>query len=187
MARAWIGVGSNIEPAENVSRALRRLAEAVPVLAVSTVYQTRPEGRPGDPPFYNGVVAVETDLGPREIKYQVLRRIERELGRVRGSDRFAPRTIDLDLLLYDDLVLREPGLVLPDPTIQRRAFWALALAELAPGLVLPGVGRPVAEVAAALPPGGAQPLDAFTERLRREVEHGNQRRKDRETGSRASV
>ena len=98
MARAFIGVGSNVEAGENVRRALRLLAQEMRVVGVSTVYETEPEGRPEQPRYYNCVVEIETEAPPAELK-QSLREIEDRLGRERSDDRYAPRIIDLDLLI----------------------------------------------------------------------------------------
>jgi 2-amino-4-hydroxy-6-hydroxymethyldihydropteridine diphosphokinase len=171
MARAFISIGSNIDPETNVRNAVLRLAGMVRVAAVSTVSLTEPVGPPGQPPFYNCVVKIETDEAPRELKFVVLRRIESELGRTRSSDKFAARTIDLDLILYDDLVMTTDDLTLPDPDIVRRPFLAIPLAELAPGLVLPGSGLQIKEVAASLTPNTMEPLETYTEHLRKELLH----------------
>jgi len=166
-----VGIGSNIDPAENVERAVRLLSAAVQVRGISTVYQTEAVGRPGQPLYYNCVVEIETDLPPAELKQRELRRIEHALGRVRGSDIHAARTIDLDLLLYDRLVSTTPGLTLPDPDIVRRSFLAVPLHELAPSLALPGSDLHIREIAAALPQEGMKPLHDYTERLRKEFLH----------------
>jgi 2-amino-4-hydroxy-6-hydroxymethyldihydropteridine diphosphokinase len=157
MARAFIGVGSNIEPRYNVRAALRLLEDRVRVVGVSTFYRTEPIGRPHDPAFVNGVVAIETPLVARELKSNVLRTIERELGRRRGSDVNAPRTIDLDLLLYDGAPL--------DPEIEERAFIAWPLVELDPALALPD-GRQIRAIAEHLPRAGMVALPELTARLR---------------------
>ena len=169
MARAFIAVGSNIEPAENVRAAVRLLAARVRVEGISTVYQTEPLGRPEQESYYNCVVEVETDLGPRDLKWSVLGPIEERLGRVRGEDKYAPRTMDLDVIVYGGLAVTEEGLTLPDPEILRRPFLAVPLAELAPGLSLPGLGVTAEEAAERLPREGMRPLDGYTESLRREV------------------
>lgn len=168
MARVFVGVGSNIAPEENLRQALRRLAQVVRVKAVSTVYRTAPVGPAGPAPFLNCVVEIETELSPPQLR-QRLREIERERGRRRSADKYAPRTIDLDLLLYDDLVIARDGLTVPDPQIAQRAFLARPLYELAPDLVLPDAGRPVAEIADALDNHGLQPLPQYTATLREEV------------------
>ena len=104
MARAFIGVGSNIDPKKNIRQALRQLAQAVRLTGISTFYREPAIERPTEPAFYNGVVAIETDLPPMRLKQDVLRRIEADLGRRRDSDKYASRTIDLYLLLFDDCV-----------------------------------------------------------------------------------
>ncbi|MHB0878065.1 MAG: 2-amino-4-hydroxy-6-hydroxymethyldihydropteridine diphosphokinase [Anaerolineae bacterium] len=172
MARAYVGVGANVEPAENVRRALRLLAAHERLTAVSSVYRTPPLGRPEQDDYYNCVVEIETSRPPLELKRQVLRRIEREMGRTRGPDRYAARTIDLDLLAYDDLRLESEELTLPAPDIAERDFVAVPLAELAPTLLLPERGITVAEAASRLAGGNMVPLPHYTESLRGELEDG---------------
>lgn len=171
MAQAFLSVGSNMDPADNVRRAIELLCRHVRVTGISTVYLTSAEGRPEQPFYYNCVVEVETQTPPVELKYTVLRRIEESLGRKRTEDKFAARTIDLDLILYDDLIMKNGDLTLPDPQIQRRAFLALPLQELSPGLRLPGSGLPIAEIAASLPQIAMKPLKDYTEILRKELCH----------------
>ncbi len=174
MPRVFVAVGANLNPADNVRRALALLGRKVRVLAVSTFYRTEAEGRPDDPPFYNGVVEIDTDLPPAAVKHSLLRPIEAQLGRQRTEDRYAARPIDLDLLLYDDLVLSSDDLAVPDPQIVSRAFLAIPLCEIAPNLLLPDSGRPIAEVAQALQKHTMEPLVEYTQLLRREVQHGPQ-------------
>ena len=169
MVRAFVAVGSNINPAVNVRAAIRALASEAQVTAISTVYLSEPESRPDQSPFYNGVVEIKTGLSPQALKFQVLRGIEARLGRQRTPDKEAARTIDLDLILYDDLVLKTSGLVLPDPDIARRPFLAVPLSELAPDLVLAGTQASVAELVTGLPPVRLRPLRAYTARLRRDL------------------
>ncbi|MBI5947402.1 MAG: 2-amino-4-hydroxy-6-hydroxymethyldihydropteridine diphosphokinase [Chloroflexi bacterium] len=173
MTVAYVGVGSNIEPERNVREALRRLARRVRVTGVSTFYRTVPLGAPGTPAFVNGVWCIETALDAFGLRRDVLRGIEEELGRRRTGDRNAPRPIDLDVLLYGELVVEEGGLRLPDPGIRTRAFVGYPLLELAPELVLPGDGRRLAEVVGGMTREGMEPLGVLTEELRREVEHGS--------------
>ena len=178
MPRAYIGVGSNIDPEANIPAALRMLAEVATIVGISTFYRTPALGPPSadasdasggiiprsiTAEFINGVVAVETDLPPRELKFGVLRPIERVLGRVRDAEKFAPRTIDLDIAVYGDVVIDEPDLVIPDPGIMSRAFLAMPLAELAPELFVDAVRSQDA--------GSMTALDEFTQRLRREIVH----------------
>ena len=171
MARAFISIGSNIDPETNVRNAILRLTETARVKAISTVYRTVPIGRPGQPPFYNCVIEIETDLPPRDLKFLLLRRLESEMGRTRGTDKFAARTIDLDLILYDELVTTAEDITLPDPDILRRPFLAVALHGLAPGLVLPGSGMRISEAAPAQPRKDMTPLENYTQRIRKEILH----------------
>ncbi len=171
MVRAFVGVGSNIEPPENVRRALRLLTQELRVVGLSTVYETAPEGRPEQPPYYNCVVEIETDAAAPELKRD-LRVIEERLGRRRAADRYAPRTIDLDLLAYDELSVQTPELTLPDPEIATRAYLAAALSELAPTLPMPGIGSTPSELAERLSKRGMHELPEYTAALRREVTNG---------------
>ena len=171
MARAFLSIGSNINPSENIRRALEFLCRHVRVVGISTVYLTPAEGRPEQPSYYNCVVEVETQMPPIQLKYSVLRTIEESLGRKRTADKFAPRTIDLDLILYDDLIMENADLTLPDSQIERRAFVALPLLELSPGLRLPGSGLTISEIAASLQQGSMKPLKDYTDVLRKEICH----------------
>lgn len=166
MPRVFVAVGSNIRPEENVHRAIRTMGSWLGPLRASTFYVTKPVGTRRQPAFYNGVVEGWTDVPPLRLKWQVLRSIEARLGRARTNDRGAPRTIDLDLLLYGDLVSSASALVLPDPDIPHRPFLALPLHELAPDLVLPGSGLRLEEVAARADPAGLKPLREFTRFVR---------------------
>lgn len=174
MPRVFVAFGSNIAPETNVPRALDLLAATVRVVEVSTVYRTAPIGRPDQNPFYNGVFLIETGLEPRSLKFDLLRGIEGRLRRVRTADRYAPRTIDLDIALYGNLVVSEPDLAIPDPDITARAFLAAPLAELAPEMVLPGGSETLAQIAKRLDRGEMEPLGEFTSLLRRRV--GNEPR-----------
>lgn len=171
MTRAFVSVGSNIDPAANTVRALRLLGREVRITNISTVYQTDALGKPESPPYYNCIVEIETETPPLRLKFEVLRRIETELGRERTGDKFADRTIDLDLILYDELVMNTENLTLPDPDISMRPFLAFSLLELTPGLVLPGSAKPVNEIAAALSREAMKPLEAYTAEIRKEIIH----------------
>lgn len=162
----FIGLGSNVNPERNLVAALDRLCDALEVRAVSTVYRTKPLERPEQDDFLNAVVAAATSLPPRALKFDVLRRIESELGRVRSDDAHAPRTIDLDLVLYGNRIMDEADLQLPDPDIWERPFIAEPLRELAPSLVMPDTRERIASIAAALDCTGLTPEPALTHRLR---------------------
>ncbi len=163
MSRVFVGVGSNVEPELHVPRALARLDEAVGLLRVSTFYVTAPLGRPADPPFVNGVVEIRDTLAAAPLK-ELLARIESDEGRRRGTDRFAPRPVDLDLLLHGDSVSTSPPL--PHPDVTTRRFVAVPLLELAPRLTLPGSGVRLAAIVEALPPWPMEPSARWTSLLR---------------------
>ena len=147
MARAFIGLGSNLGDREAALRgALELLGEDV--VAVSSFRETEPVGYLDQPAFLNAAAALETGLEPRALLERLLG-VERELGRTREGPRHGPRTIDLDLLVYDDRVIDEPGLVVPHPRLAERRFVLEPLAELDPGLVVPGRGG-VAELLSRL-------------------------------------
>ena len=137
MTLAYVGLGANLGDREGTIRAA--VAELPGVVAVSTLRETDPVGITDQPRFLNGVAALETELTPREL-LDVLLAVERRLGRERGQ-RWGPRTIDLDLLLYGDGVIDETGLTIPHPRLHERRFVLEPLAELAPALVVPGRGR----------------------------------------------
>ncbi len=118
------------------------------IVAVSSFRETEPVGVVDQPPFLNGAVEVETSLPPRAL-LDALLRIEHELGRTRDGTRWGPRTIDLDLLVYAEEVIDEPGLRVPHPRLHERRFALEPLAELRPELVVPGAGK-VSELVTAL-------------------------------------
>jgi 2-amino-4-hydroxy-6-hydroxymethyldihydropteridine diphosphokinase len=169
VTRAFIGVGSNIAPEDNIREALRRLGQSTRLLSISTFYREPAIDRPEEPDFYNGVVAIETDLPAATLKWQVLRPIETALGRQRSGDRYAARTIDLDLLLYGDSVVSGSDLTLPDPDILTRPFIAIPLYEIAPDLVLPDERVPIRQVAERFAAQSIRPMHDYTRRLRNEL------------------
>lgn len=148
--RAYVGLGANLDdPRRHVLAAFDAL-DALPgtrVVARSALYRTAPVGYAKQPEFVNAVAAVDTTLSARELLLALLA-VERREGRVR-SFRNAPRTLDLDLLVYGDRVLDEDGLHVPHPRMHERAFVMVPLAEIAPDLQVPGRGR-AADIAAAL-------------------------------------
>lgn len=142
MARAHVGLGANLgEREDTLRRALELLAATagIDVVAVSSFRETDPVGYLDQPRFLNGAAALETSLAPREL-LDALLAVEHELGRTRAGPRFGPRTVDLDLLLYGETRIDEPGLTLPHPRLHERRFALEPLAELDPGLVVPGRG-----------------------------------------------
>jgi 2-amino-4-hydroxy-6-hydroxymethyldihydropteridine diphosphokinase len=137
--RAYVGVGANLGDREAAIReAVRLLGDDV--VAVSRLRETEPWGYADQPPFLNGAILLETGLEPRAVLDRLLA-VERELGRTREGPRYGPRTIDLDLLLYGDRVVDEPGLTVPHPRLHERAFALEPLLDLDPELEIPGRGR----------------------------------------------
>lgn len=151
---AFIALGSNLgDPAAQIRRALRALA-ALPdtrLVRWSSLYRNPPAGYHDQPEFINAVARIETRLAPRDLLEELLA-IERAHGRVRDFPN-APRTLDLDILLYGEQTVREPGLTIPHPRMLERAFVLLPLAEIAPETVVPGSGRS-ADLAARLDASG---------------------------------
>lgn len=147
--QAYIFLGSNIERRNNYLEALTRLRALGNLAAASSVYETAPVGSHEGRDFYNGSVLLETDLGARDLK-RALRLIEQQMGRTRTEDRNSPRTIDLDLVLFNHEQIDEPGLTIPDPLIVKRPFLASTLAELDPEYVHPSEGRTLTQIARSL-------------------------------------
>lgn len=154
--KVFITLGSNIAPAENLRWAAGLLHDQVGVKKTSHVYRSTPLGPDGKPldqaGYLNAAVLVDVPdfVPPSEFKYRVLRAIEHSMGRTRTEDRYAARTIDLDLALYGKQVVddEERGIHLPDPEIMTRAHVALPLADLAPEYPHPVTGEPLADIAA---------------------------------------
>ena len=142
MAEALLGLGGNVgDVRATLDEAVALFAdgEAVKLVARSSDYTTPPWGVTDQPPFINLAIAVETALSPRALLDRALN-VERALDRDRSRERrWGPRTIDIDLLAYDDLVLDEPGLTLPHPRLFERAFVLVPLAEIVPDRVISGV------------------------------------------------
>jgi len=151
---AYLSLGSNLGDRQAyLAEALRRLeADHTHLTAVSSVYETLPQGKTDQPLFLNMAAVVETTLDARGLLTHLLD-VERSLGRVR-LERWGPRTIDIDLLLYGREVIQEPGLTIPHPYMCQRAFVLVPLLELAPDLTLPPSDEPLSEILRYLPDGG---------------------------------
>ena len=168
----FIGVGSNIDSKKNITEAINLLKKIVSVTAISTFYETSPVGNSktsSSPNFYNGVFKISTNLRPEDLKVK-LRVIEGELGRVRVSDKFAPRTIDLDIVLFEGLFIQSIDLTIPDPDILRREFLTIPLLELNPEITIPPTGellRELIEKGEPMEKTNMIELKEFTENLRK--------------------
>ncbi len=151
--RAFLGFGGNLdEPLNNFRQARQELAEhpEIEVVSVSPLYQTPPIGGPeGQPDYLNGVIEILTGLSPLDL-LQLCQRIEAAAGRTRDIH-WGPRTLDIDLLLVDQLVIDDPFLTLPHPRLQHRHFVLLPLNDLAPELLHPVFKRTMNQLLKALP------------------------------------
>jgi 2-amino-4-hydroxy-6-hydroxymethyldihydropteridine diphosphokinase len=156
---AWLGLGGNLGDPQNVmAKALKAIdADArTRVSAVSSVYRTPPWGRTDQPDFLNAAAGVETERSPRELLDLCLE-AERGLKRVR-AERWGPRTIDIDILLFDGLAIEEPGLQVPHPRLTERAFVLLPLAEIARDVEIGG--KTISQLLAAIDARGIERVTA---------------------------
>jgi 2-amino-4-hydroxy-6-hydroxymethyldihydropteridine diphosphokinase len=157
--RVYVALGSNLgDPVAQITRALDALQriDGAGELRRSSLYLTRPLGPANQPEYVNAVALLETRLTP-EALLDALQAIEARQGRVRGPERWGPRTLDLDILLYDDLCIATQRLIVPHPGLHLRPFVLHPLAEIAPDLVVPGLG-PVRELRDGLDSEGVERL-----------------------------
>jgi 2-amino-4-hydroxy-6-hydroxymethyldihydropteridine diphosphokinase len=133
---AYVGLGSNLGDRE---RLIREAAKLIGAARLSTIIETEPWGYNDQPRFLNAVAELDTSLTARQLLDHLLD-VERRLGRERTGPQWGPRTIDLDLLVYGDETVDEPGLIVPHPRLRERDFALRPLAELVPTLKIPGIG-----------------------------------------------
>ena len=161
---AYIGLGANLgDPRRQLEQALALIAALpeVEVLKVSTFYRNPPLGPPDQPWYVNAVAQVRTRLAPEEL-FRALCQVEVALGRVRG-EKWGPRLIDLDLLLYNGEIMEGPDLVLPHPEMHRRAFVLVPLVEIAPEAWHPKLKQSAAQLLKKLDPSLKNGLEPLTE------------------------
>lgn len=160
MARVFLSLGSNIEDRlSNIQQAVSCLSmdKNINILKTSSFYETEPWGNKDQPWFLNAALALETSLTPFEL-LDLCQKIETGLGRKRSKEeRYLPRTIDIDILMYDDKIISTPNLVLPHPYIQERAFVLVPMLEVKPDLVHPVFNKTISELYDEL----ANPEDVF--------------------------
>ena len=171
MTRAFIGVGSNIDAEKNIENSLRMLARLTRLMAVSTFYRTPAIGTAGRADFLNGVVQVDCALSAGELKHDVLKAVEQAHGRWREDDRNAPRTIDLDLILFGAEIIHQPGLEVPHPDLFTRPFVAVPLSELDGGMMVPGTSQTVADIVKGQAPVRMMALQDFSRKLKEDFLH----------------
>jgi 2-amino-4-hydroxy-6-hydroxymethyldihydropteridine diphosphokinase len=146
--RAYLSLGSNIEAERHLPAAVAQLARFGRVKAASTVWQSAPVGFTDQPPFLNAAVLLETPLSARALREHAIAQIEADLGRVRTENKNAPRTIDIDIMLFNDDVFSIDHRHIPDPEVLERPFVAVPLAEIAPDYVHPETGETLKQIAA---------------------------------------
>jgi len=145
--QVWIALGSNISPETHLPEAVDALSLLGQIVNRSSVWQSCPVGDEQQPDFCNAVIQLETDLELDELRHS-LRMIEQQLGRVRDPlNKNGPRTIDLDIVLFDRIVVETSQIILPDPEIERRPFLAIPLAEVSPEVRHPVTGKSFGEIA----------------------------------------
>ncbi|MCB0191123.1 MAG: 2-amino-4-hydroxy-6-hydroxymethyldihydropteridine diphosphokinase [Anaerolineae bacterium] len=144
---AYLSLGSNIEPETNIKSAVELLARHTKLLAVSSVWETKPVGFTKQANFLNAAAIVQTKLPAQQLKERALRKIEKLLGRVRQANKNAPRSIDIDIMLFNRQIFTMGDRHIPDPEILERPFVALPLAEIAPDYVHPETGQTLKEIA----------------------------------------
>ncbi len=149
---AYLSLGSNLgDRAANLREAVKQLEVAGQLTAVSASYETQPVDVPDQPWFLNCVAAIETEKTPRELLKLALQ-VESTMGRLRMRDK-GPRKIDIDVVLFGDRIVDEPGLKIPHPAMHQRRFVLEPLVEIAPQARHPGLGKTARELLAALPAG----------------------------------
>ena len=163
MTRAFIGIGSNQgDRLEQISQAIRRLSQTpqIRVVQMASIIETQPEGGPPQDNYFNTAIEIHTEHEPADL-LRILDSIEQGLGRTRSAERWGPRPIDLDLLLYDDRVVHDPRLMIPHPRLHQRRFVLEPLAQLAPEVTHPILNRTIQQLLDELKSGTATDLSVY--------------------------
>ncbi len=147
---AYLLLGSNIEPEKNLRAAVLLLCQFGRVLRTSAVWETQPIGRSDQSDYLNAALLLETRLSAKALRAEAIAQIEAELGRVRTKDKFAPRTIDIDIMLFNRDILDIGHRHIPDPEIMERPFVAVTLAEIDPEYVHPENNRTLEQIASTI-------------------------------------
>jgi 2-amino-4-hydroxy-6-hydroxymethyldihydropteridine diphosphokinase len=152
---AYLSLGSNIEPERNLPAAVALLHRYGVVQAVSSVWESPPVGLTDQPDFLNAAVLLETGLSAQSLRKKAIAAVETALGRVRTENKNAPRTIDIDIMLFNRDILQVHGRHIPDPEVLERPFVAIPLAEIAPDYVHPKTGQSLRDIARRFDPTSA--------------------------------
>ncbi len=149
MNRIYLAIGSNIKKERNLPAGVELLAQRTNLISISAIYETAPIDDNRTEAYFNAAALVETDLEPYNFKINILRGIELTLNRVRTSEKNAPRTIDLDIILVNSEVFLMDGHPIPEPDILTRAHIVIPLAEIAPNYIHPVIDTSIGEIAAS--------------------------------------
>ena len=158
-ATVYLGLGSNLADRQQMlAQALSQLSQKVAVETVSSLYETQPQYNIDQPMFLNAVCRISTSLRPHQLLILV-KGIENKLGRLPDSHN-KPRPVDIDILLYDNLVIQSQTLTIPHPLMMERAFVIIPLAEIAPDLVHPVIGLPISQLSKKVSPDGVVRIES---------------------------
>ena len=146
MAKIFLSLGSNLGNKEhNLQSAIKKLSEIIDIKKTSSIYQTEPTDYEEQPNFLNLVIEAETNLSPEEL-IKSTQKIQKELGTKEKAVRYGPRIIDIDILFYNDLIMKKENLTIPHPRLHERAFVLVPFAEIAPGWIHPSLKKSIVEI-----------------------------------------